>query len=55
MASFLGFGWSSSGTWASSRCVSMSPEFEASTLPSMASDFVPPARRTATVPLGPSP
>ena len=43
-------GCSSSGTCASRRCVSMSPEFEASTLPSMASDVDPASRRTATVP-----
>ncbi len=38
MATRFGSGWSSSGTCASSRCVSMSPAFDASTLPSMASE-----------------
>ena len=47
-----GSGCSSSGTCASRRCVSMSPAFEASTLPSIASEVVPPALRTATVPVG---
>ena len=54
IAACRGAGWSSSGTCASSRWVSMSPAFDASTLPSMASDVVPAASRTATVTLAPS-
>ena len=54
MAAVFGAGCSSSGTCASIRCVSMSPAFEASTLPSIASDVVPASRRTATVPVAPS-
>ena len=41
MATRAASGCSSSGTCASSRCVSMSPPFDASTLPSMASDQRP--------------
>ena len=42
--------WSSSGRCASSFCVSMSPAFEASTLPLIASEISPATRRTDTVP-----
>ena len=36
------------------RCVSMSPAFDASTLPSIASDLVPVSKRTLTVDAAPS-
>ena len=36
------------------RCVNMSPAFDASTLPSIASEMVPVSRRTVTVPVEPS-
>ena len=46
--------WISTGSRPSIRCVSMSPAFEASTLPSMASEVVPVSRRTLTVAAAPS-
>ena len=41
--------WISTGSSPSRRCVSMSPAFDASTLPSIASERVPVSRRTLTV------
>ena len=54
MATCAGWSWTSSGRWAISFCVSMSPRFEASTFPSTASVVVPVSRFTETVADAPS-
>ena len=50
----VGGGCINTGTIPSSRCVSMSPMFDASTLPSMTRERWPASSRTVTVADGPS-
>ena len=54
MATSRGLSCNSSGRWATSFCVSMSPRFDASVLPSTASVVVPVNRFTDTVAEAPS-
>ena len=46
--------WMSTGSSPSMRCVSMSPAFDASTFPSIASEVVPVSSLTLTVAAAPS-